>query len=169
MKLLTALGLSAALLAGCSEPVASTAPTYVPLTPLPSPSFTVLTFATPNEVMPETCEKIGAALSAVFRVAVDWREKRLSDEEFEEVLRILLDELAQAGSPKDANGFFYATMAPVAEAFYAPAIRPLRDAHLSLSAVVSLGRSDYRFVKAHLKEAKKTSREWMDFFCDDSD
>jgi hypothetical protein len=169
MKLLTALGLTAALLAGCSEPVASTAPIGVPLTPLPSQSFTVLSFATPNEVIPETCARIDAHLSEAFAAEVDWREKRLNDEEFEAVLRVINDELAWAGYPKDSNGFRYSTMAPVAKTFYGLAIRPLADAHLSLAAVISVGVSDYRFVKAHLKEAKKLSREWMDFYCDDSD
>ena len=136
---------------------------------MPSPSFTVLSFATPNEVIPETCARIDAHLSEAFAAEVDWREKRLNDEEFAEVLRVINDELAQAGYPKDPNGFRYATMASAARAFYGPAIRDLWDAHLSLRAVISVGVSDYRFVNAHLKEAKKLSREWMDFYCDDSD
>ena len=164
MKILTALGLTAALvIAGCAEPVAS----IVPMTP--SPSNPIPNYEKPSEVMPATCEKLEATFAKAFGAALEWRKKRLSNEEFEEVLSVINNELSWAGFEKDTNGFYFPTMPLGAEIDYSPAIRPLSMAHLSLSAVISVGVSDYRFVKENLKEAKEKSTRWMDFYCDDAD
>ena len=164
MKLLTALGLTAAVvIAGCAEPVAS----IIPVTP--SPSNPIPNYEKPSEVMPATCEKLKAVFAEAFGAELEWRQKRLGNKKFEKVLRVINEELSWAGYEKDTNGFYYPTMPLDADLLYGPAIRPLRMAHLSLSAVTSVGVSDYRFVKENLKEAKEESTDWMDLYCDDAD
>jgi hypothetical protein len=168
MRLLTALGLTAAVvIAGCAEPVAST----MPITPLltPVPSVSVPSFETPAEVMTATCQKIIAGVSQAFGAEIEWRQNRLSDEKFRQVLTDVNQQLRWAASEKDSSGFYFPTMPKDAQAIFGLFNNNLLEAELSLSAVVSAGVSDYRFVKRHLKEAKKDLSDWLNFYCESSD
>jgi hypothetical protein len=168
MRLLTALGLTVALLAGCSEPVASTAPIGVPLTPLPSTPLPL--YEKPSEVAPATCEKLEAAFAEVFGAELEWRQKRLSNKKFEEVLRVINEELSLALFGKDANGFQRVPMMPEgADMDFAYATLPLRDAYWLLFAVITPGVVNYPLIKESLRDARYWSNEWMYDHCDSAD